>query len=53
MIEYDYRITNEYGHCAVYINGEFYCTADNFGEALAEVESAYREEVGADSETEH
>lgn len=33
-----YRIVNVNGHYEVYINGEFYCSADNTIEATKEVE---------------
>ncbi len=33
-----YRIVNVRGHYEVYINGEFYCSADNMAEATKEVE---------------
>lgn len=29
-------------HCVVYINGEFYCTADNMKEAAKEVEEYFK-----------
>lgn len=34
----DIDIVDVYGHCEVYINGEFYCSADNFMEAAREVD---------------
>lgn len=32
-----YKIVYHYGHCDVYIDGEFYCSADNEDEALREI----------------
>lgn len=34
-----YRIVNVNGHYEVYINGGFYCSADNMVEAAKEIES--------------
>lgn len=34
-----YKIVYKYGHCEVYIDGEFYCSADNEDEALREIEA--------------
>lgn len=31
-----FRIVPKHGHVELYINGAFYCSADNFGEALNE-----------------
>lgn len=33
-----YKIVNRYGHYEVYINGRFFCSADNWNEAVREVE---------------
>jgi hypothetical protein len=38
-----YKIVYKYGHCEVYIEGKFYCTADSEDEALREIEE-YEEE---------
>lgn len=35
----EYRITWNGGHCEIYINGEFYCSADNMTEAANELEA--------------
>ena len=32
-----YRIVKEYDHYVVYINGYFYCSADNINEATLEL----------------
>lgn len=32
------QIAHEYGHYVVYVDGEFYCTADTYAEAVREVE---------------
>ena len=32
------KIIHERGHYAVYVDGEFYCTADTYAEAAREVE---------------
>lgn len=37
-MDVDYRIVGVHGHYAVYINDEFYCSADTFEEAKYEVE---------------
>ena len=34
-----YNIIQRYGHYEVYINGEFFCSADNWTEAVKEVEN--------------
>lgn len=34
------KIEQVYGHYEVYINGEFYCSADTMIEAIQEVEAA-------------
>ena len=36
------RIVHSYGHYLVYINDEFYCTADTEAEAISEIEE-YKE----------
>lgn len=41
MIDFDYRILRKEGHYEVYIEDEFYCSADTFMEAAKEVERAY------------
>ena len=33
----NYDIVDVYGHYEVYINGSFYCSADNFREAVMEI----------------
>jgi hypothetical protein len=38
-----YKIKPERGHFVVYINGKFYCTADNMREAIKEVDNYARE----------
>ena len=38
-----YKIVYKYGHCEVYIDGEFYCSADDWNEAEREIEE-YEEE---------
>lgn len=40
-----YRIIPTRGHYEIYINGRFYCSADNIKEAEKEIES-YRREMG-------
>jgi hypothetical protein len=40
-----YRIIPTRGYYEVYINGRFYCSADNIAEAEKEIES-YRMEMG-------
>ena len=34
----NYEIKHVYGHYEIYINGEFYCTADNMAEVREEIE---------------
>lgn len=46
-----YKIKREREHFEVYINGKFYCSADNEREAVSEVES-YVSERGDCYETE-
>ena len=36
---YSVKIKESYGHYEVYINDEFYCSADNLIEAIQEVEA--------------
>lgn len=38
-----YTIIQQYGHFVVYIDGVFYCTADNEKEAVHEIEEYQRE----------
>lgn len=38
-----YKIIPKYGHCEVYIDEEFYCSADDWNEAERETEK-YEEE---------
>ena len=33
-----YKIIANRGHHEVYLNGEFFCSADNYGEAVREIE---------------
>lgn len=35
------RIVQTRGHWEVYINGEFFCTADSYMEAVDEIQEAY------------
>ena len=35
----DYEIRPVYGHFEIYINGKFYCTADNMTEVDEEIEN--------------
>ena len=37
----DYRIIKNHGHYEVYIDGEFFCSADTEAEARREVEEDY------------
>ena len=37
-----YEIKPNKGHFVVYINGEFYCTADNMREAAKDVEEYFK-----------
>ena len=41
MILVDYEITPVAGHYDVYIDGEFYCSADSHSEAKDEVEKYF------------
>ena len=38
-----YQIIPKHGHFEVYVNGKFYCSADNFVEALQELEKYYQQ----------
>ena len=38
----DYTIEQERGYFTVYVNGNFYCTADTWSEAEREVETYFR-----------
>ena len=35
----DYEIKHVHGHFEIYINGKFYCTADNMAEVDEEIEN--------------
>ena len=37
----DVRIVQVRGHWEVYINGDFFCSADNYLEAVRELQTAY------------
>lgn len=37
----DVRIIQVKGHWEVYVNGEFFCSADSYMEAVREVQSVY------------
>ena len=39
-----YRIVNNNGHYDVYIEGEFYCSADTMEEAVRELNGGYQYE---------
>ena len=39
-----YEIKSSYGHYEVYIDGKFYCSADNMHEAAKEVEEYMNKE---------
>lgn len=41
----NYEILSNRGHYDVYIEGKFYCSADNMHEAVREVEEYYETEV--------
>lgn len=45
-----YKIQPTRGHFEVYINGKFYCSADNWREAVSEIE-AYAMKRGVGNET--
>lgn len=47
MMDCEFRIVPERGYCCVYINGDFYCTADNYLEAAHEIEEYKREREGS------
>ena len=34
----NYEVKQVYGHYEIYINGEFYCSADNMAEVREEIE---------------
>lgn len=34
----EFEIITRHGHYEVYHNGEFYCSADTYGEALKEID---------------
>lgn len=38
---HEVRIAQAYGRWEVYVNGEFFCTADTFSEAMNEIWSVY------------
>ena len=40
---YTFNITQEGDHYVVYVDGKFYSTADNYTEAVYEVEQALKE----------
>ena len=42
----EYEIKPVDGHYEVYIDGEFYCTADTYSEAEKEVDEYYKWETG-------
>ena len=39
----NYKIINTGGHYEIYINGKFYCSADNMSEATREIEAYDKE----------
>lgn len=39
---HDVEITHDRDHLVVYVNGEFFCTADTYSEAVKEVYEAYK-----------
>lgn len=39
---YEVNIKQSRGHWEVYINGEFFCSADRFSEAIDEIRNAFR-----------
>ena len=45
-----YWINEEKGHYEVYINGEFYCSADTHKEALREIDEYERESYCAEAQ---
>ena len=38
-----YKIVRDREHLVVYIEGKFYCTADNWSEAVEEIENYFAE----------
>ena len=46
-----YRIVPTYGHYEVYINGAFYCSADNMREAITEIENYNKGSVENESQS--
>lgn len=43
MIDLNYNIKQEHGHYSVYIEGQFYCSADTLVEAATDVEKYIEE----------
>ena len=41
----DYVVKRVRGHYEIYINGKFYCSADNMKEVAVEIEDYYKEHV--------
>jgi hypothetical protein len=41
-----FDVINRHGYVDLYINGKFYCSADNFGEALREYNNYVKERLG-------
>ena len=41
-----FNIVHKHGHVELYINGKFYCSADNFSEALNEYNNYVKERLG-------
>ena len=37
-MEHTFKIKQAHGHYEIYCNGEFYCSADTYGEAEKEIE---------------
>ena len=44
MCETEYKIVQEHGHYVVYIDDEFYCSADNWHEAAKEIQEHLNKE---------
>ena len=44
MVNLDYEVRSNRGYYEVYINGDLYCCADNFCEAIREVEDYEKEQ---------
>ena len=38
---YEVKIRQVRGHWVVYINGDFFCSADSYGEAVKEAQAVY------------